>query len=363
MTSNSPANQSEPLYPENIGAHIIADTATVADALKAINALSGSVMTLFIEDATRRICGSLTDGDIRRGLISGVKLSDSVKKVAHSDFKAIRSNEDAFSTVKEARKKGITLLPVLDDKGEISSITDLRNVHSILPIDAVLMAGGRGERLRPLTLSVPKPLLKVGKKAIIDYNIDELKANGIDNIIISVNYLKEQIEAHFASTPGVTCVAEPERMGTMGSLSLMRPLLHRDNLLLMNSDLLTDLNFEKMYESHINSNAVLTVGAIPYNVAIPFAIMNTEGDRITSLSEKPTYNYFANAGVYMMRRELVDRIPATGITDAPDFIEQLIDEGLKVSYFPIMGTWIDIGSPDDFRYACELMSRPGPRPL
>lgn len=363
MTSNTSTTQFRPKSPDNITDHIIKDTSTVADALEAINALSGSVMTLFVEDSDHRICGSVTDGDIRRGLIAGVKLSDSVKKVVHPDFKAIRREEDAFRIVKEARMKGITLLPILNNEGKINSIVDLRNVRSILPVDAVLMAGGRGERLRPLTLTVPKPLLKVGHKAIIDYNIDELKANGIDSIIVSVNYLKEQIEEHFALTPGVTCVAEPERMGTLGSLSLMRHLLRHDTLLIMNSDLLTDLNFEKMYESHINSNAALTIGAIPYNVAIPFAIMNTDGDRIVSLSEKPTYNYFANAGVYMMRRELADRVPDCGITDAPDFIEQLISEGLKVSYFPIMGTWIDIGSPDDFRYACELMSRPGPRPL
>lgn len=339
--------------------HLISCKALIIEALSAINRLPGDVMTLFVTDAAGRITGTLTDGDIRRALIAGVPLDAAVELAAHTAFRSLRPGSRAFDVVKDARAAGITLLPRIDADGFPEGIVDLRVVRSMLPVDAVLMAGGRGERLRPLTLDCPKPLLKVGGKAIIDYNIDELKANGVERIFVTVNYLREQIEEHFDSEEGVDCVAEPMRLGTMGSLSLVAPELRSDNVIVMNSDLLTDLSFEDMYAHHEASGAALTVAAVQYPVSVPFAIMQTEADRVVGLSEKPTYNYYANAGVYILRRELVGRIPASTYVDAPDFIGQLIEEGAKVSYFPIQGTWIDIGSPDDFRYACELMSRPG----
>lgn len=339
--------------------HIISGDSLIIEALAAINRLPGDVMTLFVVDSAGRMTGTLTDGDIRRALIGGIPLDAPSALAAHKAFRALRPGLQAFAVVKEARKAGITLLPRLDAEGFPAGIVDLRLVRSMLPLDAVLMAGGRGERLRPLTLDCPKPLLKVGQKAIIDYNVDELKANGVERIFVTTNYLREQIEEHFCRTQGVECVAEPMRLGTMGSLSLVAPELRSDNVIVMNSDLLTDLSFEDMYTRHVATGAALTIAAVQYPVSVPFAIMQTEADRVTALCEKPTYNYYANAGVYILRRELVERIPAATYVDAPDFIGQLIDEGAKVSYFPIQGTWIDIGSPDDFRYACELMSRPG----
>ncbi|MDE6806423.1 MAG: nucleotidyltransferase, partial [Muribaculaceae bacterium] len=183
--------------------------------------------------------------------------------------------------------------------------------------------------------------------------------NGVVNIFVTVNYLKEKIIAHFDEMERqhgikVECVQEPRRLGTMGSLALVKGL-REDNLIVMNSDLLTTLNYEEMFIRHIESGAAMTVAAIPYTVSVPFAILRHEGRRITGLTEKPTYNYFANAGVYMMRRDVADSIPEGEYLDAPDLIEQLIARGEIVEYYPLEGTWIDIGSPDDYRYANELM--------
>lgn len=338
--------------------HELPASATVRDALEGLNRLSGETMTLFVVDEGGRVSGSVTDGDVRRGLLSGISLGDPVIRVAHEDFLAVRGGDSDFDVVKLAREKGIALLPRLDSEGCLAGIIDLREVKAMLPVDAVLMAGGRGERLRPLTLDTPKPLLEVGGKAIIDYNIESLKAHGVADIFVTVNHLREKIEAHFEETEGVECVAEPKRLGTLGSLRLVAHRLRHDNVLVMNSDLLTDLDFEDLYSSHEASGAALTVVAVPYTVSVPFAVMDIKADRVYGLTEKPTLNYLVNAGVYLMRRELVERIDADTYVDAPDFIEDLIADGKKVGYYHLLGTWVDIGSPDDYRHACEMMKAP-----
>lgn len=340
--------------------HIISSSASITEALKALNNLSGARMTLFVTDCDGHAVGSLTDGDIRRGLIAGIRPEESVTQVMHKAFGAIRDDDNAFQTIRSMRQKGISMLPRIDADGKITQLIDLTVTRSMLPIDAVLMAGGKGERLRPLTLEMPKPLLKIGDKAIIDYNIDELITNGIDNIFVTVNYLREQIEHHFSSPRQgvkVKTVPEPQRMGTIGSLSLVDGLKH-DNILLMNSDILTTLDFEEMYLHHVTTESDLTIATIPYTISIPYAILRLDGESVKGLEEKPTYNYFANAGIYLMRRELTELLPKNEYLDAPDFIEMIIQKHRKVTQFPINGTWIDIGSPSDFRYAQELMNRP-----
>lgn len=335
--------------------HGIDASDSVREALRRLNDLSGDCMTLFaLRDDI--LVGTVTDGDIRRALIGGVCLDDQVEKVMHRHFMAVGHDDDRYRLVAEARARHIELLPVVEN-GHVTDILDLRTMRTALPIDAVLMAGGKGERLRPLTLDKPKPLLEVGGKPIIDYNIDELAANGVSNIFVTVNYLKEQIIEHFShrDKPHVRCVTEPKRLGTMGSLALVDGLTH-DNVLVMNSDLLTSLNFESMFLQHVREGADLTMAAVPYTVSIPFAILHTDGLNIKGLEEKPTFNYFANAGVYILRRSLIEGIRPGEYLDAPDFVESLIADGRKVQYYPVNGTWIDIGSPDDYRYANELMN-------
>ena len=343
----------------NMERHIIDSGATLREAFRRLNDLSGGNMTLFVIDDAGRLLGSLTDGDLRRAVIADATLDRSVGSICHRGCVTVAPGESRYAGIRRARQRRVALLPVLDQSGKIIDLIDLTLLKTSLPLDAVLMAGGKGERLRPLTLDCPKPLLEVGGKPIIDYNIEELRANGVVNIFVTVNYLKEKIIAHFDEMERqhgikVECVEEPRRLGTMGSLALVKGL-REDNLIVMNSDLLTTLNYEEMFIRHIESGAAMTVAAIPYTVSVPFAILRHEGRRITGLTEKPTYNYFANAGVYMMRRDVADSIPEGEYLDAPDLIEQLIARGEIVEYYPLEGTWIDIGSPDDYRYANELM--------
>lgn len=342
--------------------HIINADASIRDTLVALNNLSGDSMTLFALDEHRRLVGSVTDGDIRRALIAGHSTEDATVDIAFRNYIALEagcSPETKYQTVAKARERRINLLPVLD-KGILVDILDLRKVKSALPVDAVLMAGGRGERLRPLTLTTPKPLLKVGGKPIIDYNVESLMRFGVENIFVTVNYLKDQIIEHFSNPlweGKVHCIEEPCRLGTLGSVALIDSLSH-DNVIVMNSDLLTNIDFERLWKHHVESGATLTMSTVPYTVSIPFAILKTAGERVVGLEEKPTFNHFANAGVYMIGRNVIKEISPGEYVDAPDFVESLIEKGLKVTHFPIDGTWIDIGSPDDFRYANEITRHP-----
>ena len=345
---------------QDISRHLIFDNATLKDALVALNNLSGGIMTLFVIDKEQRMVGTLTDGDLRRGLISGKTLTDTIASVMKRDFCFLRRSADNYRYLRELKQSHIHLIPLLDDDNRILDAIDLCSTVSMLPMDAVLMAGGKGERLRPLTLETPKPLLKIGNKAIIDYNVDELIRNGVDNIFVTVNYLHEQIESHFSqprSGAEIKCILEPKRLGTIGSVALIDDLKH-DHVLVMNSDLLTTLSYDDMFAWHIEHEADLTMAVIPYTVSIPFAIIDHDLDSVKGLIEKPTHNYLANAGIYIIRRQMLDKIKSGEYLDAPDFIEQLIADGRKVSHFRINGTWIDIGSPEDFKYASELMTRP-----
>ena len=343
---------------EIIRLHTISPNETVRQAMKRLNELSGDSMTLFVATPDGEIRGSITDGDIRRSLIEGGELNDPVSLVMNPNFKYVAPGDDISNKISEARKRHIELLPVVED-GRISDFIDLRHVKTHIPVEVVLMAGGRGERLRPLTDETPKPLLPVDGKPIIDYNIEELETCGVKKIYVTVNYLADQIRSHFRDWEGsaeVECVEEPKKLGTLGSLAYVKGI-KTDNIIVMNSDLLTTVDFEALYLNHVKSGADFTIAAVPYSVSVPFAIMRLKKDRVVSLEEKPTYNYFANGGVYIMKTDLIKRIPEGKYLDAPDFIMSLIKDGKNVGCFHLEGTWIDIGSPDDYRMACELMSR------
>ena len=338
--------------------HIITENATIIEALRRLNSLSGGVMTLAVTDSDRRMTGTLTDGDIRRGLLDGASLTDTVDTIMHRNFRAITPHNhttDQITTIREFRSQGIRLIPRLDQNGRITDLIDTTRTRSQLPLTAIIMAGGKGERLRPATLTCPKPLLQVAGKPIIDYNTTLLRANGITDITVTVNYLAEQIEQHFShENLGVKCIREPQPLGTIGAASLIphRPGHHT---LVMNSDLLTTIDLEEMYIRHVDEHADITIAAIPYSLSVPYAILSTDGSRVKTIEEKPTYSYFANAGIYIFSNRVLSALSPDERTDATDLIEAAINEGMKVTYYPINGTWIDIGSPADFSHAEEIM--------
>jgi len=338
--------------------YIIHHNQTLLEALTQINDLREGPLVLFAVDEEERMVGTITDGDSRRALISGATVESLVKDVVHTSFNFIRKGEgNLVQELKRQKELHMKLVPILDDKNHIVDIINLEKNKTQLPIDAVLMAGGKGERLRPLTEKTPKPLLPVGGKAIIDHNIDRLISYGVQHISVTVNYLKEQLEEHYAQPHNgiqVQTVREPKFLGTIGSIKFVKEF-HNDTILVMNSDLFTNINYEDFYLHFIEHNAEMSVAAVPYTVSVPYGIFDLEGRNIQGLIEKPTYNYYANAGIYLIKRRTLDEIPVDTFFNATDLIEKLIAENKKVIRFPLNGTWIDIGNPQEYQKANELV--------
>lgn len=338
--------------------HLINKDLTLIEALSRINTLSPEPLVLFVVDEDKCMVGTLTDGDSRRALIAGASVNDKVESIMHHNFNYMKLEEinDVFK-LRQQKEKKMKLVPVLDKEMHIVEIINLEKYKTRLPIDAVLMAGGKGERLRPLTEKTPKPLLPVGGKAIIDHNIDRLISYGVKNINVTVNYLGEQLEAHFAEPRGdvqVQTVREPKFLGTIGSIKFVKEF-HNDTVLVMNSDLFTNINYEDFYLHFKEHNAEMSVAAVPYTVSVPYGIFDLNGRNINGLIEKPTYNYYANAGIYLIKREALEEIPEDVMFHSTDLIEKLISEGKKVIRFPLNGTWIDIGNPQEYQKANELV--------
>lgn len=335
----------------------ISQTANLIEALSKLNNLHSSAMTLFVVDDDQHMVGTLTDGDIRRALISDKGVDCPVIEAMHRDFSYVNDDND-IRKLKSLREKNIILVPLLDSENRISKVIDLSSRKSALPIDAVLMAGGKGERLRPLTLETPKPLLKIGDKAIIDRNVDRLIDYGIEHISVTVNYLKEQLIDYYSepkpSGIKVECVAEQQFFGTIGALTLVKEF-QNDTILVMNSDLLTDIDYEDFFLHFQEHGAMMSAAAIPYTISIPYGIFNLEGRNIKGVSEKPVYNHYANAGIYLIRKEALRYIPEGKVFNATDLIDALAADGQKVIRYPLTSLWIDIGTPEEYRHAQDLI--------
>ncbi len=333
--------------------NLIDNSASILEAMQKLDKLP-DLPVLFVTDKEMKVIGTLTDGDIRRGFINGLQLNDSIEAFMHRDFHFLTVDEDNFLKLKQFRKKRIKAVPLLDKDGKLIKIYNFSKIKSILPIDAVIMAGGKGMRLRPLTKTTPKPLLKVGKKEIISYNFDRLYQYGITHQHITVNYLGEQIEKYCENYPNndieFDIVYEPEFLGTAGALRLIKHF-ENDTILLMNSDLLTNIDFEDFYKTFIEKNADMLVASIPYEVNLPYAIFESEGRQVKSLKEKPSYTYYANAGIYLFKKDLLDLVPENGVYNATDFMEDVMTKGFNLLHYPIRGYWLDIGKHVDFEKA------------
>ena len=333
--------------------HVIADDSSIKEALAQLDKLAEDAL-LFVVNKEGELIGSITDGDVRRGLIKGVSLDAAVLEVAQKNPKFIRKNETDIQKLIDFRNKKLKVIPILNDQNnQIVDVINFRLKRSLLPIDTVIMAGGKGMRLRPLTDTVPKPLLVVGEKPIIEHTIDRLAYYGIENIWISVNYLSEQLEDFVRDKPKdleIEFVKESFPMGTIGSVTLIDNFKN-DNVLICNSDLLTNLDYEVFFLDFLDFEADLSVVSIPYNVEVPYAVLEVENGILADFKEKPTYTYFSNGGIYLMKREILDFIPKNADFSATDLMNKLIEKGLKVRAYPHHGYWLDIGKHDDFQRA------------
>jgi dTDP-glucose pyrophosphorylase len=333
--------------------HLILSGSTIKQALFKLNELSQDAI-LFVVDSENKLLGSLTDGDVRRGLLNNYSIDNTIDQIIQKKFRFIRKGDNDIKRIIEYREANFRIVPILDNNDVVVNVINFRNIKSYLPIDAVIMAGGRGQRLHPLTDKVPKPLLKVGEKPIMEYNLDQLAKFGIDDFWVSLKYLGNQIENYFGSGKEknihIEYVWENESLGTIGAVSLIENFSH-DYILVTNSDLLTNIDYEHFFLEFIKQDADLAVLTIPYQINIPYAVLETQNNFIKSFKEKPTYTYYSNGGVYLMKKEIISHIPQNSFYNSTDLMQQLINLNYKVVSYPFLGYWLDIGKHDDFEKA------------
>lgn len=336
----------------DLSKHSISHRECLRTALEKLLEL-GSNLTLFVINDQDQLVGTLTDGDSRRGLLNGLQISDSVEKYMRNKFFYVKSDY-TLADLRNAKKQSVKILPIVDQGMHIIKLINFEFYHSYLPMDAFIVAGGEGIRLRPLTENLPKPMLKVGSKPILEHCIDLLSRYGIEHIQISVNYLGDKIIDYFrdGSDKGINIsyVKEENKLGTIGSISLAKDFVN-EYVLIMNSDLLTTINLEDFFIDFENADADITIAAIPYTVSIPYAILDIDNNRVLGLREKPTITYYSNAGIYLIKKKHLKRIARNSFLNATDLIAEMINDKMKVTYFPLLDYWLDIGKHEDFAKA------------
>ncbi|MDQ7047921.1 MAG: nucleotidyltransferase family protein [Sulfurovum sp.] len=327
---------------------------TIKEALRIID--SGAMKIGLVLDSENKLLGTLTDGDIRRGLLNGLTLDASIESIIFRNPTVCGINDSKEEILKIAVSKKIYQIPIVDQDGVLVGIEEVDEL--LKPVEysnrIVLMVGGLGTRLRPLTDKLPKPLLQVGNKPILETIINSFSKYGFTNIILSVSYKAEMIEEYFGdgSKFGVNIeyVNEDKRMGTAGALSLMKEKL-TEPFFVMNGDLLTNLNFEYMLEYHHSNNAKATMGVREYDFQVPYGVVNVDGHDITSIEEKPIHKFFVNGGIYILDTDALAIIPDDTFFDMPTLFETLIENDKKTISFPIREYWLDIGRMSDFERA------------
>lgn len=336
---------------------IISVDETLLAVLDKINTLDSQ--TLYVINENEKLIGVITDGDIRRGFLRGLTVEDSIKEFMFTDFNFLVENKIDFNQLRDFRSNLLKSVPIINNYGKIVNIIDFTKTKSFLPIDAVIMAGGRGSRLKPLTNKTPKPLLKIGGKEIISYNFDRLKSFGIINQNITVNYKSDQIVnfcENYDNDINFKIVKEDKFLGTAGSISLIENF-DNDVVLLMNSDILTNIDFEDFYLQFFRQDADILVASCAYEVSIPFAVFECSDLKIISMKEKPTKTYFTNAGIYLIKKDILKYIPKGKFYNATDLMDKVITENKKLIHYPIRDYWLDIGRMSDFEKAEKDIGR------
>jgi len=327
---------------------------SIIEAMRIID--ESSMQIALVVDQNGHLIGIVTDGDIRRGFLKGIPIDQPVREIMNREFTTVTFQAGRQEVLSIMRQKTLRQIPVLDDSG---CVMDLKIMDDMIQQvdrenEVVLMAGGVGSRLQPLTDDCPKPLLKVGSKPIMEIILDNFIDFGFKKFYISVNYMAEMIVSYFGdgSRWGVQIqyIQEDKALGTAGSLGSlpMRPVAP---LIVMNADVLTKVNFQHLLDFHNTNKSKATMCVRDYHVQVPFGVVVTEQQRLVSIDEKPTHRFFVNAGIYVLEPEIIDLIPKESFLDMNILFERLIAKGWEAVAFPIREYWMDVGRLDDFERA------------
>ena len=331
----------------------INQNASIKQALKVIDKGAIKVAVVLSDDGL--LLGMLSDGDIRRALLKGMSLDDSIAGIINKHPVVANINDTKERILELANEKKLHQIPIISN-GKLIGIQDIREflAPKNKPNKVILMVGGLGTRLRPLTNDVPKPMLDVGNKPILHTIVENFAKYGYTDIIMCVNYKSEIIKEYFGNGDKfgvkIEYVLENQRMGTAGALSLLqkRP---KDDFFVMNGDLLTNVNFEYLHEYHKDSNACASICVRKYDMQVPYGVVNVRANKVTSIEEKPTQSFFVSAGIYMFSPIVLDFIPKGVFYDMPTLLGELLKQGFAVYPFFIREYWLDIGKMDEYRRA------------
>ena len=331
----------------------INQNASIKEALKVIDKGAIKVAVVLSDDGL--LLGMLNDGDIRRALLKGMSLDDSITSIINKHPVVANINDTKERILELANEKKLHQIPIISN-GKLIGIQDIREflAPKNKPNKVILMVGGLGTRLRPLTNDVPKPMLDVGNKPILHTIVENFVKYGYTDIIMCVNYKSEIIKEYFGNGDKfgvkIEYVLESKRMGTAGALSLLkeRP---KDDFFVMNGDLLTNVNFEYLHEYHKDSNALASICIRKYEMQVPYGVVNVRANKVTSIEEKPTQSFFVSAGIYMFSPIVLDFIPKGVFYDMPTLFSELLKHDFPIHPFPIREYWLDIGRMDEYRRA------------
>lgn len=331
----------------------INQNASIKEALKVIDKGAIKVAVVLSDDGL--LLGMLNDGDIRRALLKGMSLGDSIAGIINKHPVVANINDTKERILELANEKKLHQIPIISN-GKLIGIQDIREflTPKNKPNKVILMVGGLGTRLRPLTNDVPKPMLDVGNKPILHTIVENFAKYGYTDIIMCVNYKSEIIKEYFGNGDKfgvkIEYVLESKRMGTAGALSLLkeRP---KDDFFVMNGDLLTNVNFEYLHEYHKDSNALASICIRKYEMQVPYGVVNVRANKVTSIEEKPTQSFFVSAGIYMFSPIVLDFIPKGVFYDMPTLFSELLKHDFPIHPFPIREYWLDIGRMDEYRRA------------
>jgi dTDP-glucose pyrophosphorylase len=316
----------------------------------------GAAQIALVVDDQKRLLGTLTDGDIRRGLLHGETLETPVERLMNRQFRFVRSGEDQAAVLEMMRREVLRQIPVLDEQGRVVELLLLQELlaPAHLPNAVVIMAGGKGTRLRPHTEHCPKPMLPVDGKPMLEILLEQCIASGFRQFYLSVNYLKEQIIGHFgdgkAWEVSIDYLVEDEPLGTAGSLQLL-PGSVQEPFLVMNGDVLTRLNPSQLLRFHFEHEAAATLCVREHVVTVPFGVVKTKGVELAGFEEKPSYRQLVNAGVYVINPQLLPLLPSDQATDMPTLLQSAQQVGHRVAVCPIHEYWIDVGRPETLEEA------------
>lgn len=350
--------------PRTLQDNMVTQDATILETLKIIDT-HGVPFGLVHNDGI--LCGTVTDGDIRRGILAGVQLSDVVSSVMNTTPITAPSDISDAEAARLMRRSGIGHLPLVDAGNRL---TDLKVLRDLDPRPeggnpVVLMAGGKGTRLRPLTQNLPKPMIKVGDRPILETIVERFVAQGFAEIYLSVNYKADLIEDHFGDGAAfgaeITYLREDSALGTGGALSLL-PHRPAKPFIVMNGDVLTKVSFQHLIKFHENHGAPATMSVREYRFTVPYGVVNTDSAVLQSIEEKPEHTFFVNAGIYVLNPDVLDLVPADAAMDMPDLYQQLIDNQTPPTVFPLREYWMDIGHLDDLDKAKRDYSSLFPEP-